>query len=408
MHLVRQPVFDARLRVVGYQLVFRPDDSVLELGAPIHPERATAEVITATYTEFGLAAIVGDRTPFVTITTPFLTGELDLPFEPGSTILTVSARLAASPAALPGLEALAAAGHRIMIDLDAWPEMLERMLFVAEIAALPCAGVPAERVRVDVEALRRPGLKLLARDIDATSVFTACVDAGVDLFHGDLLAHPTSFTGHRFDPQRLACLDLIAALGNPDSTTRDIEERLRRDPALTLRVLRMVNSAAAGLSRRVSSLREAIVLVGRNTLRAWVLIMALTDISPGSAEQLTQALTRARMCETMSARLGVQPEVAFTVGVLSAMDSLVDVPLHDLVASLPLDEQVAGALLRREGDLGALLSTVLAYEQASPSGGWAMDVTLEDARRAYIEAAAWASRTCGAVLTTEAQAVAAG
>jgi EAL and modified HD-GYP domain-containing signal transduction protein len=74
-------------------------------------------------------------------------------------------------------------------------------------------------------------------------------------------------------------------------------------------------------------------------------------------------LVRAKLCEILARDAGLAAaDSAFMMGLLSICDALLSTPLDELVASLPLTPELAGAIVRREGDLGEVLSTAVALQ----------------------------------------------
>jgi EAL and modified HD-GYP domain-containing signal transduction protein len=388
----RQPIFDANLSVAGYELLFRPAAGG---ASPADGEQATAAVIVNTFMEFGLPAIVGDKLPFVNVTRPFLCGDLPLPFPAGTAVLEIVESVVADADVMAHARRLVRAGHRVALDDFCWQESMLPLLELAEIVKIDLPCIAPDRLGELVGRCRERGVAVLAEKVETAEQLARCQALGFDYYQGYLLGRPKTVQGRGLEPAKLACLDLMAALGDPRSSLRDIERRLHADPALAYRALRMVNSAAAGLSRRVSSLRDAVVLLGRSTLRAWLLVMALADSSPVSSEQLSHTLGRARMCELLAPGVvGVAPEAAFTAGLLSTIDALVGQSMLELTRQLPLDEPLLDALLRRTGALGELLATVTAYEDAAPSSMWPLALSIDEVRHAYVEATSWATRSC--------------
>jgi EAL and modified HD-GYP domain-containing signal transduction protein len=102
------------------------------------------------------------------------------------------------------------------------------------------------------------------------------------------------------------------------------------------------------------------------------------------------ALLRARMCELLGGDTGEEDrERLFTVGLFSVADALLDAPMAEVLESLPLSEEITGALLRFEGRRGRVLATVLRYEQGHfPAGG--PDGDPGELADAYLEALRWA------------------
>lgn len=131
-------------------------------------------------------------------------------------------------------------------------------------------------------------------------------------------------------------------------------------------------------------------MLGHKQLRAWVLLMVVADASDVVEEQLTAAMTRARMCELLSIyEPSVRADTAFFAGLLSSLDFLLNMPMREVVERLPLDAGIARALVDREGPLGGLIETVAAYEVADLEALAASSIELSDLAPAYLNAIAW-------------------
>jgi EAL and modified HD-GYP domain-containing signal transduction protein len=194
-------------------------------------------------------------------------------------------------------------------------------------------------------------------------------------------------------PSRLRLLELVAKLTSPDIDTNHIVTLVSADPALGVRLLRATNSAASGLTQRVASIRDAVVILGLQRIREWVTLMAISDISAAGEDQLATALVRARMCQTVAEQRGLAPESGFTVGLLSAVAELIDQPATALVQDLPLTTEVSTALARAQGPLAEVLSLVHAYENADLDALRQAPPHAGQLAEAYLAALAWSTRT---------------
>jgi EAL and modified HD-GYP domain-containing signal transduction protein len=126
------------------------------------------------------------------------------------------------------------------------------------------------------------------------------------------------------------------------------------------------------------------------------MLVTLAGIDDQPSELLRTGLTRARMCELLARRMSAgDPESFFTVGLFSVLDAFMGMTMEDVLAELPLATDVAAALLDLSGEMGAVLSWVLAYESggfaALDGAGPAAERILRDA---YLDAIAWADRAC--------------
>ena len=191
----------------------------------------------------------------------------------------------------------------------------------------------------------------------------------------------------------------MAMLHQAEPDITQIEQQISRDPQLYYRILRYINSARYSLPRKIESLRQAIVLLGFNNLKSLVSMMVRAGSSRRGSTLMPVALLRAKMCECLAEKSGLQPvESYFTVGLLSMLDAFFDRPLSAILEELSLHPSVEAALTRFEGPLGAALEVIAAYERAD----WhfversAFDHNL--LTECYVEAMAWADETAGAAV----------
>jgi len=188
---------------------------------------------------------------------------------------------------------------------------------------------------------------------------------GFELFQGNILGRPHLVTTHVLNPGRIERLRLLTELSADEVDLGRAVATIERDPALAMRILQGVNAAANGLNRQVSSVFEAVILLGMTQVRRWATLMLVVDLAEGNEERLTEAVIRARMCQTLAERLGQPGHTAFTVGLLSAVGDLLAIPAEELTTQLPLTDEVAAAVIHGEGRLGAVLAAVRAYQRGN-------------------------------------------
>jgi EAL and modified HD-GYP domain-containing signal transduction protein len=193
---------------------------------------------------------------------------------------------------------------------------------------------------------------------------------GCTLFQGQHLARAQVVESPTLTPGRLHCLRLLGMLAQPDVSFEDIEELVRVEPVLAVRLLTVVNSTVVGAQGQITSLQEALVTLGLSQLREWLQLMVFADVAGESSELCSAALVRARACEMLAAgRAGMDTETAFTTGLVSSLGPLLDQPLEWILARMELGEDLQSPLTTGEGPLGELLDVVRRYEQgAAPSG----------------------------------------
>jgi EAL and modified HD-GYP domain-containing signal transduction protein len=155
----------------------------------------------------------------------------------------------------------------------------------------------------------------------------------------------------------------LSRIYDPNAQIKEVESLVMQDVSLSYRLVRCVNSALYAPSCRVESIRQAITMLGLKQLGTWVSLISLSGIEDKPHELIVTAMVRAKMCEALARSLKLPaPEGLFTVGLFSVLDALMDMPMEDVLANMPLAKDIVGALLRGEGKPGEVLAAVKAHE----------------------------------------------
>jgi len=202
------------------------------------------------------------------------------------------------------------------------------------------------------------------QSVNTESALSVSQELGADLFEGYLFATPQTVAGRVMEASQFTRARLAAKLLNTETSMAELEELVRADPALSVQLLHMAGTGVAGRMRRtVSSIRQALVLVGWRRLQAWVALLVLARGQNVSEESMTSVLVRARMCELLSLQIDSRrAEMAFTAGMLSGLDILYGVPLVDVLRVLSIDDELRDAVLDHCGPLGELVADVTDFQ----------------------------------------------
>jgi hypothetical protein len=180
------------------------------------------------------------------------------------------------------------------------------------------------------------------------------------------MAPPSKPVGNQAASRALA-LQLVQ-LVSAEADTREIEAVLRRDPALSYHLLRLVNSLGMGMNRQITSFAQAILILGRAQLRRWLNLMLFSARSGDdrSGMLLARVAARARLMELLAKSSGLDKsdqESAFMAGMFSLLGILFGMPLEEVLRPLKISDALQSALLKHEGEVGTLLTVVETAEQ---------------------------------------------
>lgn len=361
----RQPIYNADLGLVGYELLFRPYE-----GGGINPATfdgtlATNRVLINAFTGTDLAKVCERQSAWINFTTEAL--QQELPFGGKNVVIEILEDVAPSPEVIEALLQLRRRGFRLALDDYSLPDASHPLLSYVDIVKIDYPGYSEEALTGLVAALRayNPALLLLAEKIETRTDKTLAQRAGCHLFQGYFLSRPEPVYGSAIPVSRLNTIRLLAELNATGLAVRNMSATVQRDPFLSLRLIRLANSAWAGPSRPVTSLHEAVLVLGLARIRslASLLLLARLDDKPHALQRL--AMLRGHFCHLLGKTLsGQRGEMAFTVGLFSCLDSFLDQPLEEVVRMIPVHPEVRRALIERQGGLGQILQAAIDYQYA--------------------------------------------
>ncbi|MBV1787077.1 HDOD domain-containing protein [Marinobacterium sp. D7] len=357
--LARQPIFDRDLKVVGYELLYRsaPDFTRAVLSSD-DTCRATCEVLLNTYTSVFDSGTYRLLPAFVNFGERLLLDK-QLPSLPREhLVLEILEDVSPSPPVIARLKALRKAGFKLALDDFVLKPGYEPLLELAHIVKLDIRQLGPQLIEEQVRRIKPYPVVLLAEKVETMDELELCKTLGFKLFQGFFLSRPQLVSGRQLSSNRLILLELLAALNQEEVSVSALEKVINQDPQLCVKILRLLNSAQFALRREVSSISEAITLLGLEELRRWALLISLTSPQTHQSPELSrQILTRASMCERLAVESGlVRPDTAFMAGLLSGLDALFTMPLASIIEHLPLNDGLRRSILFREGDVGLLIN----------------------------------------------------
>jgi EAL and modified HD-GYP domain-containing signal transduction protein len=299
---------------------------------------------------------------------------------------------------LDALEDLVRCGYRLALDDFIFSDSVAPLLPYAALVKLDLMTLPGDALEAQVGLLRPYNVELVAERVETQDDFHRCLRLGFHYFQGFFFARPAMVRGRRLRSDHLTALRVLALLDGAHTSMAALEAAISCDVTLSYRLLKAINSVYYGFESRVESLRQALVLLGHDRLRGWVSMTVMSGLSQRPRELSSLALQRAKLCEIIGRTLpapGAPPSSFFTVGLLSILDALFEMPLPEILASLPLSPEVLGALLDHRGPMGQVLAAVVAYEQCRWDEASCVGVPLGVFADAYFEAVRWTSEIEG-------------
>jgi c-di-GMP phosphodiesterase len=372
-YLGRQPILDRNQALFGYEMLFR--------NAPSGPAQidtdmsATASVI-AHAAQLGLEKAMGDALGFLNVDAEVLMSDIFVFLPRERVVLEIVDSMPVSLTVLDRIAELRGHGFRFALsDVASDAPDVRQLMPLMDFIKLDLRDMPHSALMRLTATFKQAGKKLLAEKVETRAEFEACLALGFDYFQGFYFARPAVISGRKLSPSQLAVMELMTLITS-DADNIEIERAVKRDVTLALNLLRLVNTPAVGARYKIDSLSQAVTVLGRRQLQRWLQILLYAEPAKRGSSMtplLMLATTRGRMLELLAQRL--QPsqrniaDVAFTVGIMSLMDVLFGMTMEEIVAQIPVIDEVAGALLERKGFFGQLLHLAECIERMDEMDG---------------------------------------
>lgn len=360
--MARRPVVDREQNLVAHELLFCETGTQAGLPTAGEEQPAAASVI-ADVCQHGMERIIGDLFAILYIDADALMSDI-FQFLPAQNVILEIAEIPdVSDSILERMSLLRQAGFRFALVVNDDTEAQEKMLPLVEGVRIDITGKSRDELSRFCTTFHGQQKQLLVERVETREQFQTCFELGFDFFQGYYFTEPQTQGESIVLPSQAVITELVTLLES-DADTSVIEDRLRADVALGLNLLRLANPSNIG-AHRIESLRQALMVFGRNRLQDWLQSLSATNRSlqhPGIMPLLAQATLRGRLMELIALKLipgnRSMADTGFTIGIMSLMDAIFSMSMETIVQEIPVIDEIHDALLHRQGYFGQLLALI--------------------------------------------------
>lgn len=395
--VARQPILGKDKQVYAYELLFRGAADQFGYQA-LDGERATAQVLENSLLNIGLAKLTNQRPAFVNFPAAVLLNPFVMQLPAELIVIEILETVVPTPEVLARCRDLKTCGFRLALDDFVLSPDYRALVDLADYIKVDFRLTQGAQRRKLVEALGRPGLTFLAEKVETDQEYQAAVADGYQLLQGYFFSKPETIAGKTLTLAEQTAWLLLEELAEDEIDYARLEKLIRRDVALSYKILRFINSPYFGFQMEITSIRQALTMVGQKELYKWACLLVLGKLGAGkSPELMVLALQRARFAELLAEKLpGHRTYEFFLGGMFSLIDAFFNCPMEQAAAVLPVKQPVKDALLGGANTLGLVLRLMEAYERGDWEQGrlFAMSLGLSETALAnvYYEAQLWGSR----------------
>ncbi|MFZ0868602.1 MAG: HDOD domain-containing protein [Candidatus Sulfotelmatobacter sp.] len=390
--VARQPILTTDEKVFGYELLFR--DGIEDFFRSPDSDAASRSTLNSSML-LGLDVLCDGRRAFVNCTREILLKDYVTLLPAGQTVVEILETVPADDLVVAACRRLKEAGYMIALDDFALGDPREPLTDLADIIKVDLRATSSDDAAAMVQRYGPWRCRLLAEKVETREEFMASKKAGFLYFQGYFFRRPEILTAHEILANRLNYLRMLTAVSQPELDVRHLENLVKGEASLCYRLLRYLNSAAFGFASEIHSVRHALSILGEREVRRWIrLVASLGAGQDKSSDLVLAALVRARFCELLSPKIQHGDSDLFLMGMLSLMDTILEIPMRQVLDNVPIDQECKAVLLGATSRLRPFYQLMLAQE----SGEWAavrelstqIQLSEGDVSAAYWQAMQWA------------------
>ena len=376
IYIAKQPILNEKNEIFGYELLFRASDEDGKLKAIFQDELlATAKVLVNALNHFGMTSLVEDNLAFINIDQEFLLDPIVFSIPKERFVLEILEDMTVNEKTIARVRQLHELGYKLALDdVHCNNEFIERFTPIfpyLDVLKLDVSLIKENTLEKYLEGLKKYNFQLLAEKVETQEEYKLYKSYGCTLFQGYFFAKPDIIVKESIDPAYKKIFQLINLLDSEYTELGEIVKELESEVELTIQLLRFINSSYLGLRADIKSVHQVVMLLGKKPLKQWLLLIAFSKSIENESKMsknpmVELALNRSKIMSELAKKLQnsyYDTHEASFVGVLSLVDALLKVPILTVLDEINVDNDVRGALLERQGELGKLLDLVVSIEK---------------------------------------------
>jgi len=367
IYVARQPIFDIKKCIFGYELLFRAD--MANFFPEMEGDSATSKLLSNSFFNIGIEKIAGSNLAFINFTQELLLKQLPLMFSQDRLVVEILENVQPDRDVIEACQEIALNGYIIVLDDFFYKPNLEPLIEVADIIKIDVIATPLEEVGDLVKKMTERGVDLLAEKVETHDQFQKALKMGFRYFQGFFFSKPEVLAGKEISTSQMQLLEIMAEVNKEDFEFSRLEKMIVRDASISYKLMRLINSAYFKRAKEISSIRQAIVMIGEAGIRRFLSLISMAGLAGNKPDELIKvSLIRAKFCELLGNHPGKSAETAelFTLGLFSLINAIMDDSMENLMSQIPLSSNIKEVLISGTGDLSGYLSLVEAYER----GDW--------------------------------------
>ncbi len=410
IYVARQPIFDINDKTVAYELLYR--SSTVNNYQHTNGDQATTDVIVNSFLNIGIKELSNGKPCFINFTEKLLKLGVPSYFNPLSIVVEILETVELNEEILNICKELKAHGYTIALDdffVSQWNDLTIQLLNYIDIIKIDFRSTSRSDRQEMIRFIKNRNIHFLAEKVETIEEYLQAKEDGFVYFQGFYFSKPVILNSYDIPSYYHSYFQILKEIECPEPDLEKIKNVIEKDISLSYKLLRLINNPVFRPRNEVSSIKQAIILLGLNEIKKWIYVLAIrgvekwTDGGSKEREIIELSLKRGKLGELIGKKVGreVLASKYFLMGMFSLMDSLLHHPMETLLEDLPLSNELKDALSGEKNDDYAMLQFLKDIEHAFLENQELMFnptfMPKEELFRLYAEASDWANKVLNEV-----------
>lgn len=396
-YIVRQTIMDKDQKAVGYEIMYA-DDQVEMWQAD---DTSAANAIENFLSSMDTGSFIGGKTAYITFTKNLLVKNIPKMFDTDKLVIQIEDTLITNPMSHSLITKFKQSGYKVaVVDFEFAPRYFG-VLDIVDYIKVNFKNHEDPSLENIIRIGKSFGKSMIAYNIDCAEAYEKAVLYGCTGFQGSYVADKIPASLQKSKVMQGNFMMLMVAVNRDEPDIDEIEEIVSRDVSLTYALLKLVNSAYFALRNRAKSVKQALVILGLGQLKQWIYLLSFKADDGSMPDELIKlSFLRGSFCSELldfADNMDISRSEAYLMGMFSTLGKLMQMPLADVLAQIPISDEVKNALISREGRAGLLFDTIISYENAEwtkmRASAEALGIPVEMISEKYCECAASVNNT---------------
>ena len=365
-YAARQPILNKNKSLFAYELLFR--DSIHNVFPDIDGDEATSKMIEASRFNLGMSDFTRNKPAFINFTLETIKQGYPEMLTPEEVVVEILETVKPGKTLLALCKNLHDKGYTLALDDYEHQTVWAHFYPYIQIIKMDIQTSRVDDIKQVFSAIKEfPHIKMLAEKVETHEEYEQMMQLGFDYFQGYFFAKPEMIKTKNLSPSQIAMAELLYETSKTELDLNGITHVFERDITLSYKLLRYANSAIFKRRNEISTIKQALVMLGSGELKRFIGLMFAVTANPNKPTELINlAMVRAKFCELVAQDIKPRLDIstAFLSGLLSKIDAILDEDMEIILAKLPLSQEIKDTLIMKKGSIATLIKLVELIENA--------------------------------------------